>query len=297
MRMSIDESEKVKKGGGGGGKPKELKEGPSEPAATPKKRKEKISPSAAHPKMQKQHDRKQKTPTPSAREGSESGTQSDVSLRKTIMFAMRSTSSFDAYTKAMIDSFVERISKEYTTNADMMNKVVATLAEVCKWMKFFFDKLIGSTTAFMENFQTTFNSNTTAANEALKSLVSLFKTEKTKLQEIHTDLKTDHEAFQTSISSKILKLQEELAKESDLKPVMQSCITDVTGMLSDIIETSVNKKQGGEGMFGESPKEEPKMLVKSVVKQEPKGKETLFSNEPIINDDEEEDPDEEELKI
>ncbi|CAH1421804.1 unnamed protein product [Lactuca virosa] len=69
----------------------------------------------------------------------------------------------------------------------------------------------------MENFQTPFNSNTTTANEALKSLGSLFKSEKKKLQEIRTGVKTDHETFQTSISSQISKLQDELTKESNLK--------------------------------------------------------------------------------
>ncbi|CAH1417316.1 unnamed protein product [Lactuca virosa] len=120
----------------------------------------------------------------------------------------------------------------------------------------------------MENFQTTFNTNTTSTNEALKSLGSLFKTEKTKLQEIRTGLQTDHESFQATISSQITQLKDELVKESNLKDslalkseeakvlstkleasekqvndllseraVMRSCITDVTGMLSDIIET------------------------------------------------------------
>ncbi|CAH1453517.1 unnamed protein product [Lactuca virosa] len=213
----------------------------------------------------------------------------------------------------------------------------------------------------MENFQTTFNSNTTAANEALKSLGSLFKSEKAKLQESRTGLKTDHEAFQTSISSQITKLQDELANESNIKDslslkteevkvlsvkldtsekhvndllsqraVMRSCITDVIGMLSDITETrdsmitismckhvaeklspvfamlhklegvsdqSFNQKQGGEGVSGGSRKEEPKAPVKPVFKQEPKGKEKLFSEEPIVdNSEDEEELDENELK-
>lgn len=65
----------------------------------------------------------------------------------------------------------------------------------------------------MENFQRTFNSNTTVTNDALKILGSLFKSEKTELQEIRTGLKTDHEAFQTSISSQVSNLQDELAKD------------------------------------------------------------------------------------
>ncbi|CAH1438843.1 unnamed protein product [Lactuca virosa] len=59
---------------------------------------------------------------------------------------------------------------------------------------------------------------------------------------------------------------------------------------------SINQKQGGEGVSGGSRKEEPKAPVKPVVKQEPKGKEKLFSNDPIIDNEEEEEPDEQELQ-
>ncbi|CAH1427553.1 unnamed protein product [Lactuca virosa] len=69
----------------------------------------------------------------------------------------------------------------------------------------------------METFQTSFNSNTTSANEALKSLDSFFKTEKTKLQEIRTGIKTDHESFQANILSQLSQLKDELMKESTLK--------------------------------------------------------------------------------
>ncbi|CAH1412563.1 unnamed protein product [Lactuca virosa] len=76
-----------------------------------------------------------------------------------------------------------------------MNRAVVDSAEFCKGTTEKVNKLTADTTTFMENFQTTFNSNTMTANDALKSLGSLFKTKKTKLQEIRTGLKTDHEAF------------------------------------------------------------------------------------------------------
>ncbi|CAH1412876.1 unnamed protein product [Lactuca virosa] len=91
--------------------------------------------------------------------------------------------------------------KEHSATVATSNKVVADSVEVCKFTTEKVDKLIEESTTFMENFQTTFNSNTTSANEALKSLVFLFKTEKTKLQEIRTGLKSDHESFQANISS------------------------------------------------------------------------------------------------
>ncbi|CAI9284801.1 unnamed protein product [Lactuca saligna] len=78
------------------------------------------------------------------------------------------------------------------------------------------DKLISETTLFMENFQTTFDSNTKNDNESMQILRSLFKIEKAKLQEINTGLQSDHEAFQTCISSQISHLQKELPMESKI---------------------------------------------------------------------------------
>ena len=69
----------------------------------------------------------------------------------------------------------------------------------------------------MENFQITYNSNTTSTNEALKSLRSLFKIQKTKLQELRTGLKYDHESFQATFSSQLSHLKDELVKEGTLK--------------------------------------------------------------------------------
>ncbi|CAI9303309.1 unnamed protein product [Lactuca saligna] len=69
--------------------------------------------------------------------------------------------------------------------------------------------------------------------------------------------------------------------------------------LEGVPESGFIPKQGGEGA---STKEEPKAPVKHkapvqpVIKLEPKGKENMFNKEPIIDDGEEEKPDEEELK-
>ncbi|CAH1453453.1 unnamed protein product [Lactuca virosa] len=106
--------------------------------------------------------------------------------------------------------------KQHSATVATSNKAVADSAEVCKSTTERVDNLIEETTAFMENFQPTFNTNTTSANEALKSLGSLFKTEKTNLQEIRTGLQTDHESFQATISSQITQLKDELVKERKL---------------------------------------------------------------------------------
>ncbi|CAH1453178.1 unnamed protein product [Lactuca virosa] len=205
-----------------------------------------------------------------------------------------------------------------------------------------------------------------------KAVVDSAETEKTKLQELRTGLKSDHESFQATLSSQISQLKDELVKESTLKDsltlkteeaellstkleasekqvndllservVMRSSITDVTGLLSNIIETRdsmipitmrkhlaeelkpvfamlhrlkgvfnqpFNPKQRGESVTGGSRKEnvaggsrkeEPKAPVKPVkpiVKKEPKDKETLFHDDPIIDNDSEEEITEEELK-
>ena len=85
--------------------------------------------------------------------------------------------------------------KQHSAYVETSNKVVVESAEVCKTTTEKIDKLIDKTTTFMETFQTTYNSSTTSANEALKSLESLFKTEKTKLQEIRIGLQSGHESF------------------------------------------------------------------------------------------------------
>ncbi|CAH1445631.1 unnamed protein product [Lactuca virosa] len=99
----------------------------------------------------------------------------------------------------------------------------------------------------MENFQTTFNSNTTSANEALKSLGSLFKTEKTKLQEIRTGLKTDHETFQATISSQISHLKDELIKESNIKDSL-ALKSEEAKVLSAKLEASEKQIRGCSGI-------------------------------------------------
>ncbi|CAH1445322.1 unnamed protein product [Lactuca virosa] len=107
----------------------------------------------------------------------------------------------------------------------------------------------------MENFQTTFNSNHTTTNEALKSLGSLFKYEKAKLQEIRTGLKTDHETFQTTISSQISKLQDELTKESNIKDSL-ALKTEEVKVLSAKLEASEKQLRcsiTGEGKWGGLP--------------------------------------------
>ncbi|CAI9269315.1 unnamed protein product [Lactuca saligna] len=177
-------------------------------------------------------------------------------------------SSSESYSKAAVNSLFGTLTKEHSDNIEKMNKSVDASAEVWKTMTEKVDKLTSDTTFFMENFQSSFDSNTPKANEALSGLGSLFKAKKTKLPEVRNGLKTYHEAFQSSISSQITKLQDELATESkimdslDIKTekvkvlnvkleaaeiqvndllservVMRSCITNVIGLLSDIIET------------------------------------------------------------
>lgn len=119
----------------------------------------------------------------------------------------------------------------------------------------------------MEKFQSSFESNTVKDNEVISSLGSTLKTKKVKLQVVRTGLKTEHAEFNSSISLKITKLQDDLATESKImhalsvktekvkvlqfklenaekrvtgllskKAVMKSCIAHVNTMHSDIIQ-------------------------------------------------------------
>lgn len=68
----------------------------------------------------------------------------------------------------------------------------------------------------MEDFRTSYEFNTTSVNSVVNSLVSTLQSEKTNLTKVRTELQTDHSEFQTSISSKIENLQEDLALENKI---------------------------------------------------------------------------------
>ncbi|CAI9263693.1 unnamed protein product [Lactuca saligna] len=103
---------------------------------------------------------------------------------------------------------------------------------------------------------TTYNNNISSMNEALQNLGAMLKTEKINLEKIRTGLQQDHSLFQTSLTSQITKLQDDLAMENK---VMDA-------------------------------------LAKKTEKKEPKGTEKLIEDEPIIDDDEDKEHDEAELK-
>lgn len=119
-----------------------------------------------------------------------------------------------------------------------------------------------------QSYITTYNNNTAFANEALQNLGVMFKTVKVDLRKIRTSLQQDHASFQTSLTSQITKLLDDLAMECNImdalvrktekvkvldikvqqfekqvkdllaeRAVVRSFITDVTGFISNIIET------------------------------------------------------------
>ena len=97
-----------------------------------------------------------------------------------------------------------------------MNATVSASVEVCKSTTEKVDKLIFETTNFMETYQTTYNNNTSSVNEALQNLGAMFKNEMLNLEKIRTGLQQDHASFQTSLTSKITKIQDDLAMENKI---------------------------------------------------------------------------------
>ncbi|CAI9278325.1 unnamed protein product [Lactuca saligna] len=270
-------------------------------------------------------------------------------------------STSEAYSKTTVESILERVTKEHSTNVSSLSKVVSDSTDVCKPTTEKVDKISANTMEFMEDYKTTYNSNTVAANKAIQNVGLLFQTEKSNFVELHKALKSDHEAFQSSITEKITKLQADLVTESKImdalsikeekykvletklqythkqvddliaeKAVTCSCISDVTELLSDIIEThdlmtsiTLKKhladklrpmfamlhhlegvsqpmfffsKQGGEGSSKDQTNVPPAPVKLPVIKQEPNKKENIFNEEPIVDDSEDEEPDEADLK-
>nr|KAJ0212498.1 hypothetical protein LSAT_V11C400221470 [Lactuca sativa] len=255
------------------------------------------------------------------------------------------------------NSILERVMKEHTANVSTLSKVVSDSTDVCKTTTKKVGKLIVETIEFMGDYKNTYNANTVTANKAIQNAGTI----KANFVELRKAFQSDHDAFYSSITAKITKLQEDLATENKImdalalkeekckvlenklhyttkqvddllaeKAVTRSCISNMTRLLFDIIETcnpmisiivkkhSAEKlrpvfamlhrlegvstsmsflKQGGEGSSKVQTNENPKAPIKPpVIKQEPKRKEKLFNEEPIIDDSEDEEPNEIELK-
>ncbi|CAI9272178.1 unnamed protein product [Lactuca saligna] len=129
----------------------------------------------------------------------------------------------------------------------------------------------------------------------------MFKTEKVNLEKIRTGLQQDHVLFKSSLTPQITKLQDDLAMESKVMDALDINTENVKVLdlklqqseKQGVSPQSSDPKQRGEGGSNVEP---PKVPIKPIIKKEPKGKENLIEDEPIIDDNEDEEPDEAELK-
>ncbi|CAI9280707.1 unnamed protein product [Lactuca saligna] len=160
---------------------------------------------------------------------------------------------------------------EHEENARKMNAAVFESAEVCKSMTEKVNKLISKMINFMETYRTTYKHNTASANEALQNLVQCFRLRRSiwkrfalgcnktlhrskhllllRLQSfrmnrrwIRSALGCNKTLARKTENVKVLdtKLQQSDKRVHDLlskKEAVRTCITDVTSLLSDIIET------------------------------------------------------------
>lgn len=78
------------------------------------------------------------------------------------------------------------------------------------------NKLIFDAQSFMSTFQTLFGKNIAKANAFITSLGTTLWTEKDALEKVCTSIQPDNTKFQTSLSSKICKLHEDLAMEKKI---------------------------------------------------------------------------------
>ncbi|CAI9275000.1 unnamed protein product [Lactuca saligna] len=114
----------------------------------------------------------------------------------------------EAYSKAVVESILERLIKEHASNTSTMTKEVSDSADVCKSTTEKVDKLIANTIEFMEDYKTTYNSNTITANKAIQNVWGMFKAKRTNYDELCKGFQYDNKAFQSPIDVKISKLQE-----------------------------------------------------------------------------------------
>lgn len=89
-------------------------------------------------------------------------------------------------------------------------------AKTCKEAIEKFNKLITDGKAFMSIFQSSFETNTAKANAAISDLSVSLRTKKEALEKVRTRIQTDNSKLNSSITSKITKLQDDLAIESKI---------------------------------------------------------------------------------
>lgn len=96
-------------------------------------------------------------------------------------------------------------------NLTLIKKAVVDSERICKETTEKVKKLLCEVTTFMGTFQNPFELSNTNANKVISSLGETLQTEKTALAKVRTEIKNDHAKLQTSITSKLDKLQEDLA--------------------------------------------------------------------------------------
>ncbi|CAI9282766.1 unnamed protein product [Lactuca saligna] len=133
----------------------------------------------------------------------------DLDIDQLLLTSKASTS--DAYSKTIVESILERVTKEHSTNVSTLSKAVSDSTDVLKLTTEKVNKLIADTMQFMEDYKTTYNSNTVAANKAIQNIGILFQTKNLNFVELCKAPKSDHEAYQSSIIEQITMLQDDLA--------------------------------------------------------------------------------------
>ncbi|CAI9285127.1 unnamed protein product [Lactuca saligna] len=244
--------------------------------------------------------------------------------------------SYEACSKAAVEAFFHSLIKEHQANLDKANQVVSNSPALCGAMATKMEALISDAKKFITKFQSSAGSNTLMANEAIVGLNTILQREKEALAQAHTELQNENDNFKASISAKITKLSECLAAKNNLmdqlaahnttikvhkaklnqttkeikglqseRAVVKSCVGYVHALLSNILDShdpiliiSIRRHLVDKFRPAIAMLIKPILSVMPKVKSEsePKGKVNIFSDNPIIDNNEAKEPDEEELK-
>lgn len=132
-----------------------------------------------------------------------------------LLESSKTSSSLD-YSIAAHKALLQTMMKDHATNLEQVKKVVADSSTVCKDTTEKVDKLVSNVQTFMGNFQTSFEANTAKANKVITSLGTTLRSKKAAIENIHIGNQTDNTEFQSSISAKIEKLQDDLVMENKI---------------------------------------------------------------------------------
>ncbi|XP_052624970.1 uncharacterized protein LOC111889543 [Lactuca sativa] len=178
-----------------------------------------------------------------------------------------SSSSRSHISEAAIQGMVDTFTKAHEASINSVIVAIDASTKACAATTEKVEKLFRDDTLVLESLQGAAESNATKVNSVVEKLATSFETKQHHFASLRQTLEADNKSFQTTVDDRLTKLQEDLATENSVmdalarkttalktkslqlsqtekevdylrseRAVIKSCVSDVHGALSNIIE-------------------------------------------------------------